>query len=113
MAERDPDTFLYVRAAQPGVTYIGGTFCKDDPVAESLRQLYESPKTPRNLLQNINHARFLVGSALIEGSGYTVQQAIEDTDLQDLTPRRLQLVTSCLVRIEAGLCSMYPPIKHE
>lgn len=103
MTERDPDSFLYVRAAQPGVTYIGGTFCKDDPVAESLRQMYESSTIPRDVLQSINYARSLVAS----NDRYTPQEAIGVAGLTDLTDRRLQVVAACLVRIEAGLCSAF------
>ena len=99
---------MRVQAVQSGVTYIGATFCTSDPQAESLHKLFQSNATPRCTLQDISLARQLVAG---KGNSepLTTNEAILATGLEStLSPARLRMVAGCLLRIETGLCEVFP-----
>lgn len=87
------ESFLYVRASRVGRTHIGGSFCKND---SDMLELYSAIDSAQ--AQQISKARQLVADG---------QPAAEAIDQLNVSPKALQRVANCLLRIESGTCPVF------
>jgi len=93
------ESFLYVKANEPNKTFIGGTFCLDE---EGLRDMFQQGA---DIALDIESGRQAVYG------GMSPEDAVQKFKLNQSSTGRtgaVALIKTCLNRIAAGECAVYP-----